>query len=403
MRLHKLIGIEYKENIGRILILTLVSIVVTVTGLFWFAQRDLIYGSIDVYKAYGLDGKVLVYGSSFAEHEYIQELENRIKDLSSVKDVYYCDYLGVYNYLEEINDTDGYWFELYKTPQLLFNPYRMKEGNAPTKANEIMISSNVKGIHVGDELHDYTIPVFGSERKIVIKSITVTGIFELNNPLPLDLNSTFQGDYETKVENPPEVLEKWGTAFFVNLVDENNKEVIRDHFSTAFIVTPADGHTDSDVIRELGQRVGEENAYNISRFKRYVEESHEDEMLLFRVSTLVLLVILFTVNVSYCFISLFIRKRDLAVYHVFGLPWKTAVKLYSFLYFPFIIIGYTVGVLLYINKAGIIKDIAYYNYFFTPIAAFIVGAVLIGIYVFTNFSFYILTCNMTPISLLRRE
>ena len=405
MGIIKLTIIEYKENIGKAVILILVSIVVTITGLFWLAQRDLIYGSVDIFRAYGLEGKVLVYGSAFSEEESVIKMETDIESLSCVADAYYCDYYGVFNYLEEnINEGSTYWFELYKQPVMINNPYRMIEGRAPEKYNEMMISSNVRGIKVGDHLKNYECSYFGNpEGNQHIEDVLVTGIFDLNNPMPLDLYHTFQGDFESKSDNDEETLQKWGTAFFVSIKDENGEEIRPDTLRPAVIAEPAKGYNASDVVRELSQKLGIESAYDITKFTKHAEATHEDELLLFRTITLVLSVVLLTVNFSYCFIGLYIKKRELAVYHVFGMPWRSTVGLHSFMYLFFVVIGYVIGLLIYIGQAEVIKDIAYNSYYFTPQGAVIVGVVIILVYAVVNLAFYIATCNKTPISLLRRE
>jgi len=398
--------IEYKENIGKAVILILVSIVVTITGLFWLAQRDLIYGSVDIFRAYGLEGKVLVYGSAFSEEESVIKLETDIESLSCVADAYHCDYYDIFGFIEENSDdkTDGdyYTFDLWKIPQIKYNPYRMIQGEAPTNPNEIMISSNIRGINVGDHLQDYDFPVWQSE-EIKLKELVVTGVFDLNNLMPLDLSKSFQGEYKTYEANTPEILQKTGFAMFVDLEGENGEEIRPDTLRPAVIAEPAKGYTASDVVRELSQKLGIESAYDITKFTKHAEATHEDELLLFRTITLVLSVVLLTVNFSYCFIGLYIKKRELAVYHVFGMPWRSTVGLHSFMYLVFVVIGYVIGLLIYTGQAEVIKDIAYYSYYFTPQGAVIVGVVIILVYAVVNIAFYIATCNKTPISLLRRE
>lgn len=407
MGLLKLVLIEYKENIGKAIILIAVSTIVTITGLFWLAQRGLVYGSVDIFRAYGLSGKVLVYNGIFVNDEDMIQLERDIESLPCAGEVDNCGFYGIYTnvceYMDEYPDDNYYSFDIFMMPVVNSNPYRMVEGRAPFAPNEIMISSNIRGIGVGDYLHDYCYTDRGASKVIKIDDVLVTGIFELNNPLPLDLNKSFYGEYEMYSDNSPETLQKTGFAFCTSIIDENGNEIKPSHLGHAVMISPAEGFSDADVVRSLSQELGIDSAYDITRFTQYAEEYHEDELLLFRTMTLVLSVVLLTVNIAYCFIGLFIKKRELAVYHVFGMPWKTTVRLYSFMYLIFVVIGYIIGLLLYIGQASFIKDIAYQSYYFSPVGAVLLGIIIVGVYSLVNLVFYIVTSGKTPIFLLRRE
>ena len=408
MGLFRLILVEYKENIGKAIILIAVSTILSITGLFWFAQRDLVYGAVDIFKSYCLNGKVLVYESALTEDSAIAESVNSYKESASVGSVEICDYYGIYSCLWDYDnsnsDGDYYAFDLFKMPNIKNNPYKMINGRAPSEPNEIMVSSNIRGISVGDHLSNYVVDDPTNQNGIrYIKDVVVTGVFDLNNPLPLDLNMTFQGEYDSYRDNSTEVLQKTGFAFFVSLTDETGEEIQPWQLGHAIIITPAAGYKDSDVVRTLSREFGVENAYDLKRFTKYAENSHEDDMLLFRTLSLVLSVVLLTVNISYCFISLFIKKKELAIYHVLGMPWKLTVELHSFMYLFFVLTGFVLGVILYVGQTSIIKDLAYKSFYFTPISALIVGSVIVGVYATVNLVFYMVTSRKTPIILLRRE
>ena len=143
--------------------------------------------------------------------------------------------------------------------------------------------------------------------------------------------------------------------------------------------------------------------YDLTGYKKYAEISHEDDLLKFQTITIVLAVIMITMNVSYCIINLSMRRYEMALYYVHGLPWKRTVAMSSFMYVIFVMIGYTAGVIIYVSNGTIIKDLSNYRYIFSLPETIIVGALIVGSYILVNLLFYICTYRKVPVDLLRRE
>jgi len=403
--MNKLILVEIRENIYKLAILFLVSVVITILGLFWFAQRKLIYSAVDIFKAYGLEDSVLVYYPSDDYATY----DTLLSEVPGVMEFQKCEYHDIFNNLwdennRESSDGEYYWFELYKLPELEFNPYVMVEGRVPCAANEIMIASNVKGIHVGDHICNYAVASKSQSNNCTyIKDIVVTGLFELNNPKPLEAFWTFQGVFQTFEENSIEIQQMTGSAFFYQLIDESGESIHELYREKIVIVRPQEGVTTDTLVRTIKSKTGIEKVFDYQRYKQYIENVHEDDLLLFRTLSVAVTVILLMMIISYSLISLFVGKQRLALYYAYGLTWKKAIRINMCINIIPIIMGYGLGLYLYVNKFEFIKDLSRYNYIFSLNSAMAVASLIIGLYLCINSAFYFYTRNKVPLSLLRRE
>jgi hypothetical protein len=402
MRLLRLIGKEYTENIGKLVILVILSACLTIGGLFWFIQRDLIYGSVDIFRASGFEDKVIVYNGQFDPVEDLYQRIQSINSLDSVGSVDFCDYSNIYNMINEVDYE--YSFEIMKMPRLKFNPYKMISGEAPRQENEIMISSNIKGLQCGDKLYNYRASNYDGKdyTEVMIPCVTVTGVFDINSLMPLAQDKTLLGYDSMSSSEDPTTAYRYGYAFFMDLTDSDNKLLEPTWISHDFVVIPAAGYSTSDVVRELNTQMGI-IGYDLTGYKKYAEISHEDDLLKFQTITIVLAVIMITMNVSYCIINLSMRRYEMAIYYVHGLPWKRTVAMSSFMYVIFVMIGYTAGVIIYVSNGTIIKDLSNYRYIFSLPEAITVGALIVGSYILVNLLFYIYTNRKVPVDLLRRE
>lgn len=421
MNVFRLVLKEYSENILKCFILALVSMVVTITCMFWFVQRDIVYGAVDNFKAYGLSDKVLVFANVFSSNDSLQSELESIKKLDSVGNADYCYYKAdAFNFLDTRipvpNEGCYNVINLKKIPVLKSNPYKMIAGRMPEKENEIAISSNVKYLtpervrySVGDKLYNMQSYVeFGKAAKAAtIPEVTIVGIFDIENLLPLSQTSfSEETSGEGSLEGYEWTDEMYGYAFFIDIKDSEGNSIKYPFSSlsnpTEFIIEPAEGYTTNDVVRELGSDLGI-TGYDLKGYIKYTEEYHEEELMGYRALSISIIVILLTVNVSYCLINMSIRRREMSLYYVHGYPWHRVVGLNSYMYLIYVVIGYAIGVGIYKFNKGIFSIVMNGQYLFSETRALMIGCMIIGSYLSVNLIFYLYTRRKTPIDLLRRE
>ncbi len=406
---------EYSENIIKLIILFFVSFALSVAGMLWFAQREIIYQTVDIFKAYGLSDKVLINESVFSDRNKIVEDLSLINNCNSVDNAvaenYYRDYNGLDASPDHKNDK-RFWFYLYKLPSnISFNPYRMVKGRLPDKPNEIMISSNIVGLDIGDELHDYVYYVHDSEDKFsisenLVSSVKVVGIFDMNNQMPFNPGWTFQGDFSTFENEDGSPIHDMGYAFAVDIVDSKGHIVESDSPCLNIIINVKNGYSTSDVINEIYEKNGL-IAYDLTTYKKSVEEYNAEDLMTFRSISLILVVILLTVNVAYGVIGLSVNRKKLSIYYIHGLPWFKAVLTTMFIYCPFVLIGMLAGFsVYYFVGPDLIWELtgkSSNNYLFDSIHLLLVAALIVLSYFLINLSFCMVTFRKTLVDLVRGE
>jgi hypothetical protein len=409
----KLVYKEYSENILKILILFCVSFALAFIGMFWFAQKRIIYQTVDIYKAYGLSGKVVAFEGEFASNDRVTEDISLIKNLECVEKLENVNIYRDYNVIDSKTDDSSreYGLYLYKLPDdIKYNPYHMIDGRMPEKPNEIMVSSNVN-INCGEILKDYIYLYRDNETDNVFKSdvrvpaVTVVGVFDLNNQMPFRFGWTFKGDYDGS--RGSSLNDDCGYAFCLDITDSEGEKLESYTTCLSFVVTPKEGFTTSELINQIYSVTGL-TAYDLDSYTKLVEEVNEEQLMMFRSVSLILVVILLTLNVSYGVISLSINKRKLSIYYIHGLSWFDTVCIVTFIYLPFILLGSLAGFFLYAYKgAAMLWDFISLNgdcaYMFEPYNILPVSTIIIVAYLMINLSFCIINGRKTPADLIRRE
>ncbi len=412
----RLVFKEFSENKLKAIVLFFVAMAITITGLFWFAQRKMIYSSVDVFRAYGLEDSVIVFDDIFAQESELYARLNSIKGLDAVGQAEFCEYADYqYNLLldETIyeENSKGNSFDLIKMPKLNYNPYTMVEGRPPENDNEIMISSNIKkisseaiNVQIGSELHNMVVEDYidGEIRRTIIPTVRITGIFDLSNPMPLSASKTFQADDWSTEGTSDWVNEMYGYAFFTDIKDSEGNSLSAGHLSNTYMIVPADGYDTADVVKALYDRLGL-TGYDLSGYTKYAESCHADDLMRFRALTILLSTIIVTMNISYCFINLSIKRKVMGIYYVFGFPWKRTVAMNAFINYFFIVLGFFAGLMLYLGQGQTIQQLSDGVYLFSFLNAFIVWMILTSAYFIVGLCFYYATLSKSPIDLLRKE
>lgn len=411
--MRNLIAIELFENKLKIFILFSVSFLLAVAGMFWFAQREIIYQTVDIFKAYGLTNKVVVFEGAFASNESVAADANAISSLKSVDIVEPVNYQRDYNCLDpkEYDYTNNYGFYLYKLPSdIKYNPFKMIEGRLPKSPNEIMVSSNLS-LRCGDKLYDYATDYRDIETGLLKQSehtvpvVTVVGIFDLNNQMPFNPGWTFKGDYDGSWDGT--LGNDVGYAFCLDIIDSLGNQAESDTTCLNLIITPKEGCSTSDVVNEIYDATGL-TAFNLDSYTKYVEDFNSETLMTFRSISLILATILITVNVSYGVISLSINKRKMAIYYIHGLSWAKTVVILSFIYLPFVLIGAAIGFVLYACKGSVllweyISTSGDCAFIYSPAHIVPVATIILFSYMLINLSFCLVTGRKTPADLVRRE
>lgn len=391
---------EYKENIFKLLLLLVVSGVLFFVGLLWFAQREIIYGAANIIRAYGLEDTVFVCPNQidmFTSMDPEVVFED-IGKLESVENVKFCDY-NSYTTSLNIPNSD---FSMYLNhiPEMNFNPYRMTEGTYPVNKNEVMVSSNAS-LPVGSEV---VLGLFymDSNREVhtddTIK-VKVTGKFDLDSPMPFSADTTFEGErvtYENDGANT-------GYAFAVELVSDSGELVTIPPYNF-YLVTPKQGYDTKAVVSEIKAMENYDNVTDYDMFVKQVEDAHKEDMLLYRTLSVAFIAVMASMIVSFCFVNLSMKKREMAIYYVSGLPWRKVVGLFSYMNLVFVVGGIIAGLLVYLRRGFIFHLLdVHYSYLFNIGDAVLLAVTIICSYLLFNTVFYFLTCRKTPISLLRTE
>ena len=382
-------------------------------GMFWFAQIKIINQTFDIFKAYGLSQKLIIFENTFTTDEQVVDDIKQLTDLNSIEKVEPCVYDRDYNLLgsADLSSDDSYGFYLYKLPNdILYNPYRMMSGRLPEKPNEIMVSSNLNLV-CGDQVKDlYSRSINGKTQMLevsdtTVPTLTVVGVFDLNNQIPFKPGWTFIGEYDGTFGGG--LSDKFGYAFCTDIMDSDNKAIKSYYPCLNLIVSPKDGVSTSDVIREVKEKYGM-TAYDLNSYTKYIEDFNVVQMMLLRSITWIFIVVLITVNISYGVISLSINKKKMAIYYIHGFSWVRTVVFTTFIYLPFVVLGACVGFVLYAFKGSTLMwefisqngDCAfvYDSSLILPVTAMILGT-----YILINASFCLVTGRKTPADIIRRE
>ncbi len=411
--MNRLILKEYSENKIKIIILFCISIILAMAGMFWFAQKKIIDQTFDIFKAYGLSDKLIVFENDFSSDEQVADDVNRLCDLDSVAEVEAYSLDRHYNVLgtADLVGKDSFGFYLYKLPNdIRDNPYRMIYGRLPEKPNEIMVSSNLK-VSCGDKISDFYYRGFNEEQQIFEKSdttlqeLTVVGVFDLNNQMPFKPGWTFKGEYDGTYSGG--LSDDFGYAFCLDVIDVENN-VVKPYFPCLnLIVTPKEGVSTSTVINDVYEEFGM-TAYDLNTYTKYIEDFNVIPLLVLRSITWIFLVVLVTVNISYGVISLSINKKKMAIYYIHGFSWLRTVVFTTFIYLPFVALGAFVGFVLYAAKGSVLMwDLISQNgdcaFVYEPTLILPVTAMIFGTYLLINISFCFMTGRKTPADIIRRE
>ena len=407
MGLLKLILKDYKENWFRSIVLFLISVCITVTGLLWYVQADLIYGSVRIFDSYGLENRVYIDCGSSITKDDLTNLIKSINSLDSVSEVKECYYPDNYNML--IQEDTNYSFELFKLPKeaVSNNPYKMVSGRVPKNANEIMISSNIKGIRCGDILSNCrfnnSLSNNGGSFERTAQNVTVTGIFDLNNLVPFNNEISFQGRHKTEIGTVDETKSLYGYAFYVSITDMKGDEIPQFWDTRALVVTPTAGISTKTVVNDIGGKIGLYGVYDSAEYKEHIEEYHAEDLMLYRTLAVAFATVLVTINISYCFIHLSIKKNEMAIYYACGFPWKKCISSIAFMYLPFVLAGIITGTAIFASKTKLIMEICNGNYLFSLNEALLIALLITSVYVLVNLFFYVFTSRKTPMDLLTRK
>ena len=382
-------------------------------GMFWFAQKKIIDQTFDIFNAYGLSDKVIIFENTFSSNEQVTEDVGKLLELDSVADVDAYNLDRDYNLVgsTDLSKKDSFGLYLYKLPDnIRKNPYRMIEGRLPEEPNEIMVSSNIR-IPCGDQISNLYSRKINEKTQMVetselpLPELTVVGVFDLNNQIPFKPGWTFQGEYDGTYGGG--LSDDFGYAFCTDIIDSENN-ILKSYFPCLnLIVTPKDGISTAEVINEVYDVLGM-TAYDLDSYTKYIDDFNVIQLMTLRSITLIFLVVLIAVNISYGVISLSINKKKMAIYYIHGFSWLRTVVFTAFIYLPFVVFGSSIGFVIYAYKGSVLMwDIISQNgdcaYIYDPILILPVAFMIFGTYLLINISFCLVTGRKTPADIIRRE
>ena len=393
-----------KDNFLKTVFLFFLSSILCSLGLFCVNHYIGLNHRLDVYRYYGLDKGLLYtpgYGMGIFDvtDERAEEVLKRINSLDEVEQAEYLfwtssvviDDISLGNARSNLDV-----IPLSNSEQEL--PWRIIQGDVPKDANELLITSNFRGLYnVGDVLN---CRVYGrdseGERIKSEGTFIIVGFFDEDSYMPPTDEYTFR-DMITCTEGLP-----YACAFAKSvMLDDGTFIYFRKNYD--YINISLKSSSDIEKLKkEIPEIIGRGTAYDFNHYVDLCYNDNKDVNDMVNVFFVAMAVLTISVLVSYTIIQLSIFKRDMVVYFLEGCTWKRAVGISCFATLPAMLLGMVSGILIY-RFASIYKDMTNGSYIFTGRAIAIVCTAIILVYFLLVGLFYIYASRQSPIETIRSE
>lgn len=303
------------------------------------------------------------------------------------------------NTLEAIEG--GIWFRLIISDSLEFNNvrYPLSEGKypSPEEPNHVLLPPHYRQyLDVGDtiEMFFYNYDNFFTDDYPTVR-VTVSGFFQddrtlsFNRSMPnMDVGHLFDVQPDT------------GWAY--GLVDISGKTLQGD-YNQYLIITP---ESDEDLLqlkKDISDMVQSKDFIHIGQdmLSQYWK-NHDDQLRELVISGLSLFLLAFSFLLAGTYLSVIMGRKELAVCHLSGLPWKSCINLIMIPKLIAFLFGYSSGVFRFVLNSGFGFRNALSSYInWSDI--FISFGLLIFLLVAGTFPFYLSALRQSPLDVYRKD
>ena len=386
----------YLDNIRRIIFFIFLISIISSVGYLCISNFIVRYMQLDIYRAYKYDRAVTLFSDYSGDKDAAEKTLKNISMLDCVSKVQYADSITS-NSFDDNGKNEV--FIIYLPRDLAFNPWKVVAGRMPSPdaKNEICLSSNFMPYYeVGDTIN---VNLFWGDSYVNGETdnciLEITGFFDVNSYMPNNKGS-FNYEISTWSELPV------GYAFTYDIYTEDNVLTIPNPDYSQLIIYPEDGYSMEEVKEKACIVTGLSTAYTYSDYKEYCYQKNKTNNAAINLFFGANFIISIAVMCSYTIIQLSINRKQLLIYYLNGCTWKKSVGIACFAYFPILLIGIIIGIIIY-SCLPLFKQMTNGTYIWGVIPFAIVSTALVTSFLIFNSFFYFYTIRRSPMDMIREE
>ncbi|MBN1891932.1 MAG: hypothetical protein JW780_04060 [Clostridiales bacterium] len=295
----------------------------------------------------------------------------------------------------------GIWFRLYISDSPEFNKvrYPLAAGDypSPDEPNHVLLPPFFRQyFNVGDtiEMFFYNYENFFTEEYPTVL-VTVSGFFQDENSMSFSFSSS-----EMDVGDLFEAQPYTGLAY--GLVDTFGRPLQGD-FNRYVIITPEDNVDLRQLKNDISDVVQSESFVHIGEdmVSRYWA-NHDDQIRALFLSTLSLFFLAFSFLLAGTYLSLISGRKEMAVFHLSGLSWRSCVNLVMIPKLIAVLFGFCTGTFRFILRSGfnLGNSLSSYINWSDMLISF---GILVFLLLAGTFPFYLSALRQSPVDLYRKD
>ncbi|MDD3960098.1 MAG: hypothetical protein PHF65_07910 [Oscillospiraceae bacterium] len=296
----------------------------------------------------------------------------------------------------------GIWFRLIlsDSPELNKVRYPLSDGKypSPDEPNHVLLPPHYQQyFDVGDtiEMFFYNYDNFFTTDEFPTVRVTVSGFFQHDKTMSFNVTTP-----DMDVGHLFEVLPYTGWA--CGLVDTSGQP-LQGSYNKYLIITPESNEDLSRLKKDVSDVVQSKDFVHIGRdMVSQYWKNHDDQLRSLFISGLSLFLLAFSFLLAGTYLSVILSRKELAVYHLSGLPWKSCVNLIMIPKLIAFLFGYSSGVFRYVLQSGFIFRDTLSRYL-NRSDIFISFGLLIFLLVAGTFPFYLSALRQSPLDVYRKD
>lgn len=395
MMSNTLIFRQIRKNWVEVIILTVFVYFITGSVLGITREIDTFTSSIRIFQKAGLENDLFY---SYLMENWITAMPSEASEIRKVSGVANVGTISICTL--EVTE-GGMWFRLVFSDSPEFNNvrYPLSEGKypSPEEPNHVLLPSNYQQyLDVGDtiEMFFYNYDNFFTDEYPTVL-VTVSGFFQDDRSMSFNI-TTPDMDVGKLFSVQPD------TGWAYGLVDTTGKN-LQGAYKQYLIITP---ESDEDLLqlkKDISDVVQSKDYVHIGRdMVSQYWKNHDDQLRSLFISGLSLFLLAFSFLLAGTYLSVIMGRKELAVYHLSGLPWKSCVNLIMIPKLIAFLFGYSSGVFRYVLQSGFgFRDTL--SSYISVSDIFISFGLLIFLLVAGTFPFYLSALRQSPLDVYRKD
>ena len=395
MMSNTLIFRQIRKNWVEVIILTVFVYFITGSVLGITREIDTFTSSIRIFQKAGLENDLFY---SYLMENWITAMPSEASEIRKVSGVANVGTISICTL--EVTE-GGMWFRLVFSDSPEFNNvrYPLSEGKypSPEEPNHVLLPSNYQQyLDVGDtiEMFFYNYDNFFTDEYPTVL-VTVSGFFQDDRSMSFNI-TTPDMDVGKLFSVQPD------TGWAYGLVDTTGKN-LQGAYKQYLIITP---ESDEDLLqlkKDISDVVQSKDYVHIGRdMVSQYWKNHDDQLRSLFISGLSLFLLGFSFLLAGTYLSVIMGRKELAVYHLSGLPWKSCVNLIMIPKLIAFLFGYSSGVFRYVLQSGFgFRDTL--SSYISVSDIFISFGLLIFLLVAGTFPFYLSALRQSPLDVYRKD